>query len=415
MQPFRDIVPVTQNGFPNVINPNTNSDSPLNPPIPKYNNFRGNMAITTDMYVGQHGRHNPTSTQFGHTLQYHPNSIPQGLHSLQSSANCQISFNGFVPSSRVVDIWASNFHEGMRMVRRLAKSARYVAVDTEFPGVVAKVFGEYVNTFDQAYHNIKVNIDMLRPIQIGFSFFGERGQCVDSVATVQFNLKWNVDNETHAADSIQLLQDCGIDFYKLKRDGIEQQDFAEAFIGSGLALNDQITWIGFHRQVLVFIFTYMMKICTDWLQMPEHVSQYQAMLHMFFPRIVDLKSVMAEHKFSKGGLQELADALHVQRVGFKHQAGSDSMLTGETFFRFLDEHSAGKLNPRFVNLVYGLNFCPNGSTNSILPMNGSPLESAPSGGMYSPNTSCSQHKGTHSADHSGRNSPEGSLSGHRSS
>ncbi|CDS35916.1 CCR4 NOT transcription complex subunit 7 [Echinococcus multilocularis] len=412
MQPFRDIVPVTQNGFPSVISPNTNSDSPLNPAVPKYNNFRGNMAITTDMYITQHGRHNPTSTQFGHALQYHPNSLPQGLHNLPNSTNCQVSFNGFVPSSRVLDIWANNFHEGMRMVRRLAKCARYVAVDTEFPGVVAKVFGEYVNTFDQAYHNIKVNIDMLRPIQIGFSFFGERGQCVDSVATVQFNLKWNVDNETHAADSIQLLQDCGIDFYKLKRDGIEQQDFAEAFIGSGLALNDQITWIGFHS---AYDFAYMMKICTDWLQMPEHVSQYQAMLHMFFPRIVDLKSVMSEHKFSKGGLQELADALHVQRVGYKHQAGSDSMLTGETFFRFLDEHSAGKLNPRFVNLVYGLNFCPNGSTNSILPMNGSPLESAPLGGMYSPSTSGSQHKETHSADHSGRNSPEGSLSGHKSS
>lgn len=83
-------------------------------------------------------------------------------------------------------------------------------------------------------------------------------------------------------------------------------------------------------------FAYMMKISTDWLQMPDHVSQYQAMLHMFFPRIVDLKSVMTECKFVKGGLQEMADALNVPRVGNKHQAGSDSMLTGETYFRFLE-------------------------------------------------------------------------------
>lgn len=45
---------------------------------------------------------------------------------------------------------------------------------------------------------------------------------------------------------------------------------------------------------------------------------------------------MNEHKFLKGGLQELADALHVPRVGLQHQAGSDAMLTGETFFRFLE-------------------------------------------------------------------------------
>nr|VZI20672.1 unnamed protein product [Spirometra erinaceieuropaei] len=148
---------------------------------------------------------------------------------------------------RVWDVWAHNFQEGMRLVRRLARNSRFVAVDTEFPGVVAKVFGEYTNSFEQAYHNIKVNIDMLRPIQIGFSFFGERGQSVDLVSTVQFNLKWNVDNETHAADSIQLLELCGIDFEKLKMNGVELQEFAEAFLASGLALNENITWIGFHR------------------------------------------------------------------------------------------------------------------------------------------------------------------------
>ncbi|VDD81009.1 unnamed protein product [Mesocestoides corti] len=286
--------------------------------------------------------------------------------------------------------------ESMRLVRRLARSARYVAVDTEFPGVVAKVFGEYVNTFEQAYHNIKVNIDMLRPIQIGFSFFGERGQCVDLVSTVQFNLKWNVDNETHAADSIQLLQDCGIDFYKLKRDGIELLEFAEAFLVSGLALNDQITWIGFHS---AYDFAYMMKICTDWLQMPENFSEFQHLLILFFPRIVDLKAIMNEHKFLKGGLQELADALHVQRVGYKHQAGSDSMLTGETFF---------------LNLVYGLNYCPNGSTNAFFPMSGCSLGPELSS-FYVTGLSNSQRNKTHSADHSGRTSPEGSMSGHKSS
>ncbi|VDL94533.1 unnamed protein product [Schistocephalus solidus] len=70
--------------------------------------------------------------------------------------------------------------------------------------------------------------------------------------------------------------------------------------------------------------------------MPENFVEFQKMLAIFFPRIIDLKAMMNEHKFLKGGLQELADALHVPRIGLQHQAGSDAMLTGETFFRFLE-------------------------------------------------------------------------------
>ena len=83
-------------------------------------------------------------------------------------------------------------------------------------------------------------------------------------------------------------------------------------------------------------FAYMMKICTDWSQMPEYVWQYQAMLHVYFPRIIDLKSMMVEYKCGRGGLQDLANGFHVQRIGSSHQARSDSLLTGETFFRFLN-------------------------------------------------------------------------------
>lgn len=81
---------------------------------------------------------------------------------------------------------------------------------------------------------------------------------------------------------------------------------------------------------------YLLKICTNWIAMPEKWSDFQKMLTLFFPRIMDIKTMMNETKIPKSGLQELADHLKVPRVGAQHQAGSDANLTGEAYFRFMD-------------------------------------------------------------------------------
>ena len=60
---------------------------------------------------------------------------------------------------------------------------------------------------------------------------------------------------------------------------------------------------------------------------------------MFFPALYDIKYIMkyceslpgAENL--KGGLNRLAEALQVERIGPVHQAGSDSLLTGAVFFK----------------------------------------------------------------------------------
>lgn len=413
MHPFRELPSVTQNGYSTHVLPGSHSESPVGPHSGKYS-CRGGMAVSTDGYVPQHTYHNHAhhshSSQNGST---HHSSPYSQMHMDHSPVNFN-HVNHDNSHHRVWDVWAHNFHEGMQLLRQLTRDCRYVAVDTEFPGVVAKVFGEYANSFEQAYHNIKVNIDMMKPIQIGFSFFNERGQTVGPVSTVQFNIKWNVDNDTYADDSIKLLAYSGIDFEKLKRTGIELNDFAEAFISSGLALNDRITWIGFHS---AYDFAYMMKICTDWMQMPDNFLEFQKLLIIFFPRIIDLKAMMSEHKFPKSGLQELADLMRVPRIGLKHQAGSDAMLTGETFFRFLEEHGDGKVDQRVLNLVYGLNYCPNGVSNTWVRMNTSSPQ--PDGSPSTRNiisySSALYRNSVHSADHSGRSSPADSNSGHKSS
>lgn len=56
-----------------------------------------------------------------------------------------------------------------------------------------------------------------------------------------------------------------------------------------------------------------------------------------------------------GGLNGLAELLHVERVGPMHQAGSDSMLTSQTFFTLLEKHFHGNCDDsRFRGELFGL-------------------------------------------------------------
>lgn len=56
-----------------------------------------------------------------------------------------------------------------------------------------------------------------------------------------------------------------------------------------------------------------------------------------------------------GGLSALADTLQVDRIGPMHQAGSDSMLTAQTFFSLVSKHFAGFIDEsRFKGELFGM-------------------------------------------------------------
>jgi CCR4-NOT transcription complex subunit 7/8 len=59
--------------------------------------------------------------------------------------------------------------------------------------------------------------------------------------------------------SINLLKNSGIDFDKLEKFGIDHQTFGEHFITSGIVLNKEIVWYGFHTD---HDFAYLLKIIT---------------------------------------------------------------------------------------------------------------------------------------------------------
>lgn len=64
--------------------------------------------------------------------------------------------------------------------------------DTEFPGVVAKPIGEFVSNADFQYQLLRCNVDLLKIIQLGFSFFDEQGKPAPGISTWQFNFEFNL-------------------------------------------------------------------------------------------------------------------------------------------------------------------------------------------------------------------------------
>jgi len=78
-------------------------------------------------------------------------------------------------------------------------------------------------------------------------------------------------------------------------------------------------------------------------------------MRCYFPCIYDIKYLMKSCKNLKGGLNDLADDLGVERIGPQHQAGSDSLLTSLTFFKMKRMYFDNSLDDRkYCGILYGL-------------------------------------------------------------
>ncbi|KAI9362828.1 ribonuclease H-like domain-containing protein [Pilaira anomala] len=229
----------------------------------------------------------------------------------------------------IKEVWAENLEEEMAYLRDLVEEYPYLAMDTEFPGVVARPIGTFKTSSDYHYQTLRCNVDLLKIIQLGVTFADQYGNLPGNICTWQFNFKFNLSDDMYAQDSIELLTKSGIDFKKHEEYGIDVEHFGELLISSGFVLLDDVKWISFHSG---YDFGYLLKVLTCSV-MPADESEFFELLRTYFPCIYDIKYLMKSCKNLKGGLQDIADDLQVPRIGPQHQAGSDSLLTCTTFFK----------------------------------------------------------------------------------
>ncbi|GAB2269537.1 CCR4-NOT regulatory complex component [Dionaea muscipula] len=257
-------------------------------------------------------------------------------------------------SIHIREVWNENLEDEFRLIREIVDEFPYVAMDTEFPGVVLRPVGNFKNNCEFNYQTLKDNVNMLKLIQLGLTFSNDEGHLptcgTDKSCVWQFNFReFNVNEDVFANDSIALLQKCGIDFNKNNEKGIDARRFGELLMSSGIVLNENVHWVTFHSG---YDFGYLLKLltCQD---LPETQAVFFKLIDMYFPTVYDIKHLMKFCNGLHGGLNKVAELLEVERFGTCHQAGSDSLLTSCTFRKMKDNYFIGSLD-KYAGVLYGL-------------------------------------------------------------
>ncbi|KAG6493831.1 hypothetical protein ZIOFF_048834 [Zingiber officinale] len=255
---------------------------------------------------------------------------------------------------QIREVWAENLEAEFSLIREIVDDFPYVAMDTEFPGIVCRPLGNFHSNSDFNYATLKANVDMLKLIQLGLTFSDDLGNLptcgTDRGCIWQFNFReFDVQRDISASDSIDLLCQSGIDFQKNVDKGIDAQRFAELLMSSGIVLNDSVHWVTFHSG---YDFGYLLKLLTC-QNLPDTQVGFFKLIKIYFPTVYDIKHLMKFCNSLHGGLNKLAELLEVERVGICHQAGSDSLLTS-CAFRKLKESFFNGSTEKYAGVLYGL-------------------------------------------------------------
>ena len=250
----------------------------------------------------------------------------------------------------IIEVYEENFIEQIKLLSSLLDEYNYIGMDTEFPGTV---FHLENMTEDFYYKSLKINVDKLKLIQLGITLTNEKGEYPKNYPyhTWQFNFEFDKDTELYKDDSINLLKKCGIDFNKLKKKGIKHNIFAQYFMVSNLVLNPDVHWVSFQGS---YDFGYLLKLLIN-SDLPETEDAFTDLLNIYFINYFDIRVIVKDNDNLKKGLNRLAEVLDVKREGQEHQAGSDSVVTIDVFFKLKKKGLiSDKKFDEAKNILYGI-------------------------------------------------------------
>ena len=263
-------------------------------------------------------------------------------------ASNSIAINSEQPG--IKEVYDDNFVEEIKNIGTLLEEYNYIGMDTEYPGIVYCV--QNISK-DFYFKTLKMNVDSLKIIQLGITLTNSKGEFPknNKYHTWQFNFEFDKNIDKITQSSLNLLEQCGIDFNKLKKKGIKHKLFAEYFMISGLVLNPDITWISFHG---CYDFGYLLKLLIN-TNLPDSEKDFLDLLDIYFINYYDIKTMVKRKDNLRVGLNKLAQSLEVLREGKTHQAGSDSVVTIDVYFKlikygFLEESKI--INEK--NLLFGV-------------------------------------------------------------
>ncbi|XP_078180397.1 putative CCR4-associated factor 1 homolog 9 [Carex rostrata] len=247
----------------------------------------------------------------------------------------------------VRSVGKSNLEEEFDMIRHKVRNEKYYwgAFDTEFRlslngGNPVDIHPRFRSPKER-YITIKERIDEGNIRQLGLTLISALDL---SVIVWEFNFA-----PLHFPDDMDEMDPTMME----DKDLINTYFFSQLLRSSGLLENPMMTWIMFHGAYDV---PYLIKLANFWKPLPDTLVEFQSQVRNYLgENLFDVKFMTKFTNNLHGGLEDVAKALHVNRVvGVAHQAGSDSLLTWHIFQMLKRVYFPYDSGIRYEGVLYGI-------------------------------------------------------------
>lgn len=126
----------------------------------------------------------------------------------------------------IISVWRENFQQEIVQFDKSLHGFNIVSIDTEFPCSICSTPREAPTSV--IYNNLKFNEDNTKIIELGITLSNDKGNIG---STWEFNFSdFDFQKDPCVQESMQLMKSNGMDFAKIRRDGIPQCVFAPKFL-----------------------------------------------------------------------------------------------------------------------------------------------------------------------------------------